>query len=340
MLLLSVLYLRAIDIYLFLKRLWFSLNAPTSYFGEYPQSRPGSSLVYDARLMELNFDIVWYLKCLDIELSVKETALPGLSVWLLITGEQYKNRQLFIENVFKPLVPLLNTIASIDFMVASPSSVSESLRHIFLPFLSYSTSHNYLTRRFIDRYGFHRTGLSRFSLPSYQQNSFTRISITIRNMDHQPERNTSPQWISVVNSYVGKDVCFLLIPDGNNPEVIPGIERIDPLHFEQHSIQIIGSASTNLQERLRVYMSCDMNITTSNGPNVLMHLSSIPYITYLKSSKNNFQTSDLGHMLRYGILFGESFRFATRNQKLIWHQEDDKSLKQCIDQVYFEKSRV
>lgn len=74
----------------------------------------------------------------------------------------------------------------------------------------------------------------------------------------------------------------------------------------------------SITERMKLYSGAKMNLSVSNGPVVLCHLSDAPYLTF-----NMIPNGEGGEMLRDhmrigGFPEGSQFCFRNKNQELIW----------------------
>lgn len=113
------------------------------------------------------------------------------------------------------------------------------------------------------------------------------VTVTLRGLGHEAERNASPDWQRVIEE-IGKERKVIVMQD-----------------------------DMTIEERMRLYSGAFVNIGMSTGPMALCHFSDAPYLTFKFGADPHTRKV----MTSQGFGPGSQFAFRHERQSLIWEQD-------------------
>jgi hypothetical protein len=211
-------------------------------------------VVYNVAHAPLGFDfLVWILT--QEMIRVKEGAPAPLKIGFYCGKDVTKTmgaekRMLWLENVFKPILPLLGAVEDPkalygwrDETYITKVLVKRAEEGEQLPFL-------------------------RSPHPSMYDTPY--ITVTLREASHWPTRNSDLEaWTKFANDIKAQGERVIFVRDTEKAH-----EPID-------GFEINSQASLSIQRRMQCYQHAKMNLFVANGPAMLATMSEVPWMLFL-----------------------------------------------------------
>lgn len=254
------------------------------------ESLDASHHVYNMANGPLGFDFTVWL--IDAEMTrVREGAPPPLKVafWLGRDGKLTEDRRCWLDNVFRPALKLFGAVEDNGAMrgrhkavyvprdIVAASKAGESVPHF----------------RALDR----SLGVK------------GAITITLREAEHDPERNSDlDAW---------KQFARQLRLDGEEPVFIRDTCRAhDPLG----DFATYPQASLDLPTRMAAYEAAKANLFIANGPQGLALFSSVPWLSFHNNAEREAYPPEYW-VSAMSLKPGEQYPWSTKNQRLVWQAD-------------------
>ena len=87
-----------------------------------------------------------------------------------------------------------------------------------------------------------------------------------------------------------------------------------------------------LVERMKLYSGAKMNLSVSNGPAVLCHLSDAPYLTFKMIPEGEGSELLIKHM-KNGNFYNRQFHFKTDKQELVWKPDTFETMIEAYERL-------
>jgi hypothetical protein len=123
------------------------------------------------------------------------------------------------------------------------------------------------------------------------------VTVTLRNMKRELQRNSSPDWERVI-----KEI--------NRPVIVMRDDM-------------------TIEERMRLYSGAYMNLGVNTGPMALCHFSEAPYLTF------NFGVDEHSRnvVVKSGLSSGSQFDFRNEKQLLVWEPDTYETVMKYYQQL-------
>ena len=158
----------------------------------------------------------------------------------------------------------------------------------------------------------------------------TLITITLRESEHWPERNSNlEEWGKAHAKLRKKGYKVVVVRDTGS--VAQGARPLPPLSWVD-PIMVNPDAWINLHERAKLYCSADLNLFVNNGPAWFAMALDAPAILFKPTAETSCWAHTAAAMKQCGIIEGQQMKGAPPHQRLSWLPETaDNIVKEVYD---------
>lgn len=274
-----------------------SLRAP-----DYDTRLNPSFVCYNMATGPLGFDFVHWL--IDAEMMRRRKKAPAplkVGFWLGRPRNDVHNvdqRELWINNVFRPLLPLMGAMESEEAI--------------------YGQKKDFYGRRDI--------------IPAVRNGEPLPLLRALKKWDHQGHVTITLRekgdW-SYRNSDLGVWLLFASWLEGRGERVLI-VRDTAKAHEPLDGFETVPGASINLHSRVSLYESAKMNFFSANGPSSLCEFGVSPWMAFVEAQNNGgseFYNTPDGWEHLHGVKPGEKMPWERPDRRFVWEKATFPSLK-------------
>lgn len=273
---------------------------------------------YDLACCPVSYDIVSFLMWAERirlergEASVDIKILPGPAegfrrdhMWPYSAAE----RRAVLNGVVVPMCRLLPSCSSVEVLGKRVDAVPRSIGHgeYSISFKEFCTSYANSCRP--------------LWVGGAVAGSVKRITITLRECEHWPERNSNvDEWLIAAQKLAELGYNVLIVRDTAQADV--------PFEFEGGPATY-PEASTNLEVRALLYTEADLNLFINNGPAWFALALDVPTLIFRPITETTCWAHTAEAMKGFGVVKDQQMKGAPEHQRLVWLPETaDNIVKQ------------
>lgn len=268
---------------------------------------------YDLACCPVSYDIVSFLMWVERirlergEPSVDIKILPGPAegfrrdhMWPYSAAE----RRTILYGVVVPMCRLLPSCSSVEVLGKRVDAVPRSIGHG-----EYSISF----KEFCTTYA---NSCRPLRIGGAVACSVKRVTITLRECEHWPERNSNlDEWLSAAKELAKLGYNMIIVRDTAQAEV--------PFEFDLGVISpaTYPEASTDLAVRGLLYSEANLNLFINNGPAWFALALNVPTLIFRPITETTCWAHTAEAMKGFGVVKDQQMKGAPEHQRLVWLPE-------------------
>lgn len=161
------------------------------------------------------------------------------------------------------------------------------------------------------------------------------VTMTLRECDHWPERNSAVvEWLRAADK-LSKDVKVIVVRDTAKADQDPSLLDCYP----GQALYFNPNAAKYMMDRAELYASCDLNLFVNNGPAWLSLALDAPTIVFRPVTETKCYAHTAEAMRKFGVPTNGQMKGHPEHQYLCWEPETAENIVSVVQQ-FFAKAEV